>query len=62
MALLTIILLFTGGRSALTAIQTASVICGLPNAVLLVFMCIGFIKSMLHCKEYDKVGTFDKAN
>ena len=58
MAAFTIILLYTGGKSALSAIQTASVICGLPNAVLLIFMGLGFIKSMLYCKEYDKVGTF----
>lgn len=59
MAAFTIILLYTGGRSALVSIQTASVICGLPNAALLVFMCVGFIKSMLYCYKYDKVGTFD---
>lgn len=58
-AVLTAVLMLAGGKMSLNNTQTASVICGLPVSILLIAMAVGFFKQMMHCKQYDKVGTFD---
>lgn len=50
MALAAYMLLISGGTDAL---QTSSIVCGLPLCVIMVFMMIAFFKSMSHLEEYD---------
>jgi len=58
-AVITAVLLLAGGKASLANTQTVSTLLGLPVAILLVLMGIGFFKQMFHCKKYDKVGTFE---
>ncbi len=44
------VLLYSGG---LEALQTSSIVCGLPILILLLFMVVSFIKSMKHRSQYD---------
>ncbi len=59
MAFLTIILLSTGGKESMQALQTSVVVCGLPIIIIELFMVVAYFKCMQSCREYDKVGTFD---
>ncbi|MDO5409643.1 MAG: BCCT family transporter [Lachnospiraceae bacterium] len=51
MSLLAFTLLYSGG---LNAVQTISIILGLPMLILLVVMCISTIKGLTKYKEYDQ--------
>ena len=44
------VLLYSGG---LEALQTSSIVCGLPILILLLFMVVSFIKSMKYRSQYD---------
>jgi len=59
LALVTIILFYTGGEASMRALQTSVVVCGLPIVFLLVIMAFSYVKCMRNCKKYDIVGTFD---
>lgn len=59
MAAITIILLYTGGKNSMLALQTSVVFCGLPIIFLQVLMAYSYYKCMKQCKKYDIVGTFD---
>lgn len=51
MSLLAFALLYSGG---LSAVQTASIVLGLPMLVLILVMCVSAIKGFRNYKEYDK--------
>lgn len=50
MALMAYILLLSGG---LQALQTSVIVCGLPILIIQIFMCIAYIKSVVHQADYD---------
>ncbi len=58
-AAITIVLLYTGGKSSLQALQTSALIAGLPIIVIELFMALGYVKSMQNIRKYDIVGTID---
>ena len=60
MAVITIVLLYTGGENSMKALETSVVVCGLPIIFLQVLMAASYVKCMKKCKEYDVVGTFDE--
>ena len=51
MSLLAFALLYSGG---LDAVQTASIVLGLPMLILILVMCVSSLKGFRHYKEYDK--------
>lgn len=59
MGAITIILLYAGGEQAFQALQSSVVVFGLPIVILQVVMAFAYVKCMLQCKKWDKVGTFD---
>ena len=52
------IMIITGGISAL---QTASIICGLPSLILLLVLAVAFLKSVSQREKYDLTLQEDKA-
>ena len=50
MAVTAAVLLGTGGTEAL---QTASIVCGLPIALLMVLMMVSYYRTMRHLNVYD---------
>lgn len=51
MSLLAYALLYSGG---LNAVQTISIILGLPMLILMLFMCVASVKGLTKYKEYDQ--------
>ena len=53
------ILLNSGG---LVALQTASVVCGLPILILMLIQAAAFVKCMVHREDYDLTLKNDEAH
>lgn len=59
MAAITVILLYSGGKNSMLALQTSVIICALPVIFLQVLMAFSYYKCMRECKKFDIVGTFN---
>jgi glycine betaine transporter len=55
MGLLSLVLLISGGTSAL---QTSVIVCGLPILIMQLAMVVSYIKAVTNVQEYDKVGGY----